>query len=233
MERAKLNAIAAILTALAVAGLVGVGVASLTHDAPDSESARGENVFGVGLPPPAGGLYIVHDSYGGAPSTGEAARRSDLIARAAVTRRLDSFWGTANRKRPNVSERQLMMNPNYNIFTPYEFRIKTVFKGEARGGELITLNRIGGRVGDDIVAVKYDPFAFTPGTDVVLFLRDCGQKRVKRFDNDPAERFRIMDRYRLDKNGEPVDPGHVTYNELIDIVEREGSLEAKRGEVPC
>lgn len=233
MERSQLNIIAAALAALAVMGLIGVGVATLTYDAPDSESEYNENVFGAGLPPPTGGLYIVHESYGGAPSTGEAARRSDLIARAAATRQLDSFWGTSDGKRPNVSERQLLLNPNYNIFTPYEFQIKAVFKGEAQGNEMITLNRVGGRVGEDIAAVEYDAFAFTPGTDMILFLRDCGQDRVKRFGNDPAERFRIMDRYRLDKNGEPVDPDHLTYSELTDIIEREGSLEAKGGIIPC
>lgn len=231
MERSRLIAIAAMLAALGVTGLVGIGVMALARGGSGGETAYSENAFGAGLPEPAGGLYIIKEMYGGGPSMGEAARRADLIARAAVVRKLEPFWSTPDSARPRISDQELMTTPGYNIYTPYELRIKSVLKGEAEGGETITLNRIGGRIGNDIVALSHDPFSFTEGTEVVLFLRDCGQKRADWFD-DPSERFRIIDRYRLDKNGEPVDP-NIAYREIVETVEREGTLKAKRGEVPC
>ena len=231
MERSRLNVIAAVFAALAIMGLVGIGVVALTYDASGGEPEYNENVFGVGLPDPAGGFYVIHDMHGGPPSAGEAARRSDLIARAAVTRQLESYWSTPDRKRPNLSEQELVMRPQYNIYTPYELRVKRVLKGEAGNGEVITLNRLGGRIGNDIVVLEHDSYSLTPGSEVVLFLRDCGEERANRF-KSPGARFRIIDRYRLDKNGEPIEPG-LTYDDLVGIVESEGTLKAKGGIIPC
>ena len=226
MERSKLIVIAAIMVALAAAGAVGIAATSLA----DGEPVYNENVFGVGLPPPAGGFYIIHHAHFFGPGPDEAARRADWVARVAVTKQLEPFWTTSDGKRPNISEQRLMMNPNYSILTPYELRIKSVLKGDAREGETIRLNRLGGRIGDDIIALDYDGFAFTPGTDALLFLRDCGQSRANRF-GDPAARFRIIDRYQLDKDGEPVDP-YATYEELVEIVKREGAREPLSA-TPC
>ena len=232
MERSKLIVIAAILAALAAAGAVGIAATSLADGGSDGETLYNENVFGVGLPPPAGGLYIIHHSHFFGPGPDEAARRADLVARVAVTKQLEPFWTTSDGKRPNVSDQRLMMNPNYNILTPYELRIKSVLKGDAREGDTIRLNRIGGRIGDDIIAFDYDGFAFTPGTEALLFLRDCGQSRANRF-GDPAERFRIIDRYQLDEDGEPVAPyAAYGYEDLVEIVKREGALAPMR-ETPC
>ncbi len=226
MDRSKRGALITLLMVLVT--MSAAAVMAVMSDDSDGEPTWEEYIAGADLPPPAGGLYIVDDMYWLLPDAGEAARRSDLIARAEVTRRLDSFWSTHDGKRPrNLTEEQVLLNPNLNIFTPYELQIKSVLKGEGRSSEMITLNRVGGRVGEDIVAVEFDAFSFTPGTEVVLFLRDCGQERVNRF-NDPAERFRIIDRYQLDKGGEPLDPS-VTYGDLVKTVESEGALEAKGG----
>ena len=230
MERSKFIVIAAIMAALAAAGAVGIAATSLADSGADSEPVYNENVFGAGLPPPAGGFYIIHHAHLAGPGPDEAARRADWVARVAVTKQLEPFWTTSDGKRPNVSEQRLMMNPNYNILTPYELRIKSVLKGDAREGDTIRLNSVGGRIGDDIMALDYDGFAFTPGTEALLFLRDCGQSRANRFD-DPAARFRIIDRYQLDENGEPIDAS-VTYEGLVEIVEREGALDPMR-ETPC
>ena len=123
------------------------------------------------------------------------------------------------------------MRPQYTILTPFEVQAKVVLKGEAEVGETFIINRLGGQVGNDVVAAPYDPFTLVEGAEAVLFPRDCGDKSVKRF-NDIGERFRIIDRVRLDKNREPLD-GEITYSELVEIVEREGTLEAKGGIVPC
>ena len=218
MNRRKVNAIISVLAALAAAGAVAVGITLLTYEG--ENGAQSQN-----------GIHIVGHFYWAVPAAGEAARRSDLIARAAVTQQLPPFWSTPDRKRPNLSERELAMSPRYRIYTPYRLQIKSVLKGEALGNEEITLNRLGGRIGNDIVEVGDDAFSFTPGTEVVLFLRDCGQRRADDF-KDQSARFRIIDRYQLDKNGEPIDP-NVTYRELVEIIEREGALDPKRGVVPC
>ena len=230
MKRSQLNAIAVILIMLAAAGAIGLVATSLAYGGSDGEPLYNENVFGAGLPPPAGGFYIIHHSHFFGPDPDEAARRADFVARVAVTRQLEPFWTTPDGKRPNISEQRLMMNPNYSILTPYELRIESVLKGDAREGDTIRLNRLGGRIGDDIITLDYDGFAFTPGTEVVLFLRDCGQSRANRF-GDPAARFRIIDRYQLDGNGEPIDP-YATYEELVEIVKREGAREPLSA-TPC
>ena len=232
MERSKLIVIAAILAALAAAGAVGVVATALADGGADGETLYNENVFGAGLPPHAGGFYIIHHAHLAGPGPDEAARRADWVARVAVTKQLEPFWTTSDGKRPNISEQRLMMNPNYIILTPYELRIKSVLKGDAREGETIRLNSIGGRIGDDIIALDYDGFAFTPGTDALLFLRDCGQSRANRF-GDPAARFRIIDRYQLDENGEPVYPyADYGYEELAEIVKREKAREPLSA-TPC
>ena len=230
MERRQINAIITVLAALAAAGAVGIAATSLAYGGSDGEPAYNENVFGAGLPPPAGGFYIIHDMHGGPPSAWEAARRSDLIALAAVTRQLEPYWSTPDRKRPNLSEQELVMRPQYSIYTPYELRIKRVIKGEANGDEAITLNRLGGRIGDDIIVMEHDMFSLTPGAEAVMFLRDCGEERANRF-KSPGARFRIIDRYRLDKNGEPLEPG-LTYSDLVEIAEREGAREPLSA-TPC
>lgn len=232
MKRSQLKAAVTILITLAAVGMIGFAATEFAYNGSDGEPRRDENVFGAGLPPPAGGFYIIHDMHGGPPSAWEAARRSDLIVLAAVTRRLEPYWSTPDRKRPNLSEQELVMRPQYSIYTPYELRIKRVLKGDAgRGDEAITLNRMGGRIGDDIIVMEHDMFSLTPGADAVMFLRDCGEERANRF-KSPGARFRIIDRYRLDKNGEPLEPG-LTYKGLVEIVEREGTLEAKGGTAPC
>ena len=233
MERSKLIVIAAIMAALAAAGAVGLAASALSYGGSDGgEPLYNENVFGAGLPPPAGGFYIIHHSHFFGPGPDEAARRADWVARVAVTRQLEPFWTTSDGKRPNISEQRLMMNPNYSILTPYELRIESVLKGDAREGETIRLNSVGGRIGDDIMALDYDGFAFTPGTDALLFLRDCGQSRANRF-NDPAARFRIIDRYQLDESGNAVYPyDDYEYEELVKIVEREGGREPLSA-TPC
>ena len=228
MRNSKRYAFAALAGALAIAAIVA-GFA--LWGGSDDDHMWPEETYGEDMPEPAGGIYLVNEMYGAGPGTGEAARRSDLIILAAVTKRLDSFWSTPDKLRPNLTERQLMMRPQYTILTPFEVQAKSVLKGEAEVGETFIINRLGGQVGNDVVAAPYDPFTLVEGAEAVLFLRDCGDIRIKRF-SDVGERFRIIDRVRLDKNREPLD-GEITYSELVEIVEREGTLEAKRGIVPC
>ena len=230
MRNLKRYALTALIGALATAAIVGAWFA-LSDDSGGGNHPWPEEALGEILPEPAGGIYIVSDMYGGGPGPGEAARRSDLIVRASVTRKLDSFWSAPDRKRPNLTEQQIMMRPQYTILTPYEVQIKSVLKGEAEGNEVVIINGLGGQVGNDIVAVPDDPFTLVEGGEAVLFLRDCGDIRIKRF-NDIGERFRVIDRYRLDGNGEPLDGG-ITYSELERIVELEGTLDAKGGIIPC
>ena len=230
MNRRKLIAIITVFAALAATG--AVGLAALACGGSDGEPVYNENVFGVGLPPPAGGFYIIHHAHIAGPGPDEAARRADWVARVAVTKQLEPFWTTPDGKRPNISEQRLMMNPNYSILTPYELRIESVLKGDAREGDTIRLNSVGGRIGDDIMALDYDGFAFTPGTDALMFLRDCGQARANRF-GDPAARFRIIDRYQLDESGKAVYPyDDYEYEDLVEIVEREKAREPLRA-TPC
>ena len=217
MERRQINAIITVLAALAAAGAVGIAATSLADG-----GAEGEH--------PQGGVRVSGDFHWAIPDAGEAARRADLVARATVIQRLPPFWSTPDRKRPNLSDNQLALSPRYRIYTPYRIRIKSVLKGDAQGNEDITLNRLGGRIGNDVVEVGDDAFSFTPGTEVVLFLRDCGQRRADEF-KDQSARFRIIDRYQLDESGEPIDTS-VTYEDLVGIVEREGTLKPRR-ETPC
>ena len=217
MERRQLIAVITVLAALAAAGAIAVGIAALTYE-------------GAGGGQPQSGVRVSGDFHWAIPDAGEAARRADLVARAAVIQRLPPFWSAPDRKRPNLSDNQLALSPRYRIYTPYRIRIKSVLKGDAQGNEEITLNRLGGRIGNDIVEVGDDAFSFTPGTEVILFLRDCGQRRADEF-KDQYARFRIIDRYQLDGNGEPIDPS-VTYEGLVETVEREGALEPRR-ETPC
>ena len=225
LKRYAFVALAGVLT------IAAIGAGFALWGGPDDSHLWPEETYGEDMPEPAGGIYLVNEMYGAGPGTGEAARRSDLIILAAVTKRLDPFWTTPDRLRPNLTERQLMMRPQYTILTPFEVQVKSVLKGEAQGNETFIINRLGGQVGNDVVAAPYDPFTLVEGAEAVLFLRDCGDIRIKRF-NDVGERFRIIDRIRLDKNREPLD-GEITYSELVEIVEREGTLEAKRGIVPC
>ena len=228
MRNSKRYAFAALAGALAIAS-VAAGFA--LWEGADDGHLWPEETYGEDMPEPAGGIYLINDMYGLAPGAGEAARRSDLIILATVTKRLDPFWTTPDRLRPNLTERQLMMRPQFTILTPFEVQVKSVLKGEAEGGETFIINRLGGQVGKDVVAAPHDPFTLVEGAEALLFLRDCGDIRVKRF-NDVGERFRIIDRVRLDKNREPLD-GEFTYSELAAIVEREGTLEAKGGIIPC
>lgn len=228
MRNAKRCALAALAGALAIAAVVA-GFA--LWGGADESHLWSEDAYGENMPEPAGGIYIISDMYGLTPGAGEAARRSDLIILAAVAKRLDSFWTTPERLRPNLTERQLMMRPQFTILTPYEVRVESVLKGEAEGGATFIINRLGGRVGKDVVAAPHDPFTLAEGAEALLFLRDCGDIRIKRF-NDVGERFRIIDRIRLDKNREPLD-GEFSYSELAEIIAREGTLEAKGGIIPC
>ena len=228
MRNAKRYALAALAGALAIAAVVA-GFA--LRGGADDGHLWPKDAYGENMPEPAGGIYLINDMYWLAPGAGEAARRSDLIILAAVAKRLDPFWTTPDRLRPNLTERQLMMRPQFTILTPYEVRVKSVLKGEAEGGETFIINRLGGQVGKDVVAAQHDPFTLVEGAEAVLFLRDCGDIRIKRF-NDVGERFRIIDRIRLDKNREPLD-GEFSYSELAEIVAREGALEAKGGIIPC
>ena len=228
MRNSKRYALAALAGALAIAA-IGAGIA--LWGGPDDGHFWTEETYGEDMPEPAGGIYLVNEMYGVGPGMGEAARRSDMIILGAVTKRLDPFWTTPDKLRPNLTERQLMMRPQYTILTPFEVQAKIVLKGEAEVGETFIINRLGGQVGNDVVAAPYDPVTLVEGAEAVLFLRDCGDIRIKRF-NDVGERFRIIDRVRLDKNREPLD-GEITYSELVEIVEREGTLEAKGGIVPC
>ena len=229
MRNSKRYALAALAGALAIAA-VAAGFVVIRGGADDGHLWP-EETYEDDMPEPAGGIYLISDMYGLAPGAGEAARRSDLIILAAVAKRLDSFWTTPDRLRPNLTERQLMMRPQFTILTPYEVQVESVLKGEAEGGETFVINRLGGQVGKDVVAAPHDPFTLAEGAEALLFLRDCGDIRVKRF-NDVGERFRIIDRIRLDKNREPLD-GEFTYSELAEIIAREGALEAKGGIVPC
>ena len=228
MRNAKRYALAALAGGLAIAAVVA-GFA--LRGGADEGHLWPKDAYGENMPEPAGGIYLINDMYGLAPGVGEAARRSDLIILAAVAKLLDPFWTTPDRLRPNLTERQLMMRPQFTILTPYEVQVKSVLKGEAEGGETFIINRLGGQIGKDIVAAPHDPFTLAEGAEALLFLRDCGDIRVKRF-NDVGERFRIIDRIRLDKNREPLD-GEFTYSELAEIVAREGALEAKGGIIPC
>ena len=217
MERRQINAIITVLAALAAAGAIAVGITALTYEGADGEH-------------PQGGIRVSGDFHWAIPDAGEAARRADLVARAAVIQRLPPFWSTPDRKRPNLSDNRLALSPHYRIYTPYRIRIKSVLKGDAQGNEDITLNRLGGRIGNDIVEVGDDAFSFTPGTEAVLFLRDCGQRRADEF-KDQSARFRIIDRYQLDESGEPIDTS-VSYEDLVGIVKSEGTMEPMR-ETPC
>ena len=228
MRNLKRYALAALAGALAIAA-IGAGFA--LWGGPDDDRLWPKDAYGENMPEPAGGIYLINDMHWLAPGAGEAARRSDLIIMAAVAKRLDPFWTTPDRLRPNLTERQLTARPQFTILTPYEVEVKSVLKGEAEGGETFIINRLGGQVGNDVVAAPHDPFTLAEGAEALLFLRDCGDIRVKRF-NDVGERFRIIDRIRLDKNREPLD-GEFSYSELAEIVEREGTLEAKGGIVPC
>jgi len=228
MRYAKRYALAALAGALVIAaGVAGFAI----RGGADEGHLWPEETYGENMPEPAGGIYIISDMYWLAPGAGEAARRSDLIILAAVAKRLAPFWTTPDRLRPNLTERQLTARPQFTILTPYEVQVKSVLKGEAEGGETFIINRLGGQVGKDVVAAPHDPFTLAEGAEALLFLRDCGDIRVKRF-NDVGERFRIIDRIRLDENREPLD-GEFSYSELAEIVEREGTLEAKGGIIPC
>ena len=227
MRNLKRYALAVLVGVLAIAA---IGAIALWGGSDDGHLWP-EETYGDDMPEPAGGIYLINEMYGLGPGTGEAARRSDLIILGAVTKRLDPFWSTPDKLRPNLTERQLMMRPQYTILTPFEVQVKSVLKGEAEGDETFIINRLGGQVGKDVVAAQHDPFTLVEGAEAVLFLRDCGDIRIKRF-NDVGERFRIIDRIRLDKNREPLD-GEFTYSELVEIVEREGTLEAKGGIIPC
>ena len=176
-------------------------------------------------------MYLVHDAYWAVPSTGEAARRSDLIAQASVSEKLSPFWSNPDRKRPQLSDRELALTPQYSIYTPYSLEIEQVLKGEFPDGGRIELNRLGGQIENDVVTLEHDLFSLTPGTEVIVFLKDCGEERAKRF-KSPGSRYRIIDRYILDEDGEPVDDS-VTFAEIVEIVEREGTPDAKGGIIPC
>ena len=217
------------LAAISVVGILAVVVLVL--------ATRGEKeqpelaVSDSGIPPPAGGHYIVEGGYWASPSEGESARRSDLIAVAEVEQQLTPFWSTPDGLRPQLSDRELLRTPGYRIFTPYELQITQELKGEGPVGGKIQLIRLGGQIGEDIVVVEEGLFGFKPETKVLVFLRDCGDARAEKF-GSAGYRYRIINRFVLDDKGGFLESDH-DLNEMIEVVEREGTLEAKGGVIEC
>ena len=175
--------------------------------------------------------HIIESGYWGVPTEGESARRADLIAIAEVEDKLPAFWSTPDKQRPSLTEIDLLKTPQYRIYTPYRLQITQAIKGEVSGGGKIQLNRLGGQIDDDIVSVEDDPFELKPGTRVVVFLRDCGEERAENL-GSPGARYRVINRFVADEKGNLSDSNY-SLTELVEVVEQEGTLAAKGGEIGC
>lgn len=222
MSRIKL----AILVGATVAIMLAIAVPIILQRQTDEPLVAGQTEILDGVP-----YHIIESAYWAVPTEGESARRADLIAVAEVDEKLPAFWSTADKERPNLTELDLLKNPQYRIYTPYKLRITQAIKGEIHDDDVIQLNRLGGEIGDDIVSVEDDLFELKSGTNIVVFLRDCGEERAMRL-GSPGSRYRIINRFVIDEKGTLSDSDY-SLKELIQVVEQEGTLEAKGGVVGC
>ena len=190
------------------------------------------------VPRPVGGYYVIlipGYGYGTSPSISESARRADLVAIAEVERQLPAFWwNTPGRKRPqNPGQGFRLLGSKYRIYTPYQLRITQLLKGEAPSDGKIQIHRFGGQVGKDVVAYSDDGSFLTPraGMLVMVFLRDCGERRAERY-GSPGFQYKIIGRIILGRDGRLYNDS-LSVKEAIEIVGREKYLKPRAEPVGC
>ena len=145
---------------------------------------------------PVSGLDVWSSGYPAAPPLDEGTRRADTIVDATVKEFGKPFWNTDSGQRPSGSDREILRDTNFRIFTPVTLNVTEVLKGEEIGSRQVTLNRYGGQVGQDRFVTEDGPY-FESGQRMVLFLRDCGTERSQ-IRIDQGFRYRFIDRYVID-----------------------------------
>lgn len=150
----------------------------------------------------------------------EAARRADVIVEVTVLKPGIPFWNTTDKTRPVGTAREVL-DQDARIFTPANLRVINSFKGDVHSGQVISINRYGGQVGQDRFVVD-EPY-FIEGDRVIVFLRDCSTERST-LRIDQGFGYRFIQRFVVDSNGvtsKMLNRDPVELSELLKTVESE------------
>ena len=166
-------------------------------------------------------MAVSFGAYPGAPPRDEAARRADLIVDAIVSASGVPFWKTPDGKRPTGTNREVLAQGDF-IFTPVNFNVKRVLKGVESARDDLSINRLGGQVGEDSFDNE-DGGYFHEGDRIILFLKDCSDQRSE---SRVARGFRyeFVQRYLIDADGMAsgvIDGPPFPVAELLQIIEEE------------
>ena len=167
----------------------------------------------TGIDVSSGGYLVTLDS-------DESARRADLIAEAVVLEPGTPFWNTPDKTRPAGTTGEVL-ETDARIFTPANLQITGSTKGDLFSGQVITVNRYGGQVGEDRFLIE-EPY-FVEGDRIIVFLRDCSTERSS-LNVEQGFGYRFVQRFVVDSNGvgsKILNHDPVQLNELPKTVESE------------
>ncbi len=103
----------------------------------------------------------------------EALPYADLVVLAEITQINDARWNTPDGLKPSKWEHTAEFIPRWLIYTPFEFKIIEVLKGNAPDQAVSEFAVLGGRVGDDIVDANEPINLYSDveiGDQMILFL---------------------------------------------------------------
>ena len=170
--------------------------------------------------PPVTGIDVSSGGYLVTLDADESARRADVIAEVTVLKPGAPFWNTADKARPAGNASEVLATAS-RIFTPVQLQVVNTLKGNAQPGQVLTVNRYGGRVGEDRFLIE-EPY-FVEGDRLIVFLRDCSTERST-LRVQQGFGYRFIQRFEVDSNGVATkilnrDPVQLT--ELLNTIESE------------
>lgn len=132
----------------------------------------------------------------------EALPYADLVVLAEITQVNDARWNTPDGLKPSQWEHTAEFISRWLIYTPFEFKIIKVLKGDAPDQAVSEFAVLGGRVGDDIVDANepinlYSDVAI--GDQMILFLGQSTSDLVT------VAPYTYVDALRVDHNKATVD----------------------------
>lgn len=162
-----------------------------------TERGGSENGSSAGILPAVTGIDVHSGGYPVTLDPAESTRRADVIAEAVVLKPGIPFWNTPDNTRPIGTAREVL-DQSARIFTPANLRIIKSLKGDVPSGEVISVNRYGGQIGQDRFVIEQS--YFVEGDRVIVFLRDCSTERSA-LKIDQGFGYRFVQRFAIDSNG--------------------------------